>query len=86
MFRTTVKIEGMGCPMCEAHICETIRNSFPGAKKVSASHKSGEAQFVTDSEPDADVLRDSINGTGYTFVSCSSVPEEKKGFSLFGKK
>ncbi|MBO4413282.1 MAG: cation transporter [Clostridia bacterium] len=86
MVKTTVKIEGMGCPMCEAHVCETIRNAFPGAKKVSASHKSGEAQFVTDSEPDAAALKETINATGYTFISCSSVPEDKNVLSLFGKK
>ena len=37
MIRTTVKIEGMMCGMCEAHICDTIRKAVPSAKKVKAS-------------------------------------------------
>ena len=42
MNRTVIKIEGMACPMCEAHISETIRKAVSDAKKVSASHKGGE--------------------------------------------
>ena len=45
MNKITVKIDGMMCGMCEAHICDTIRRAFPDAKKVSASRKSGEATF-----------------------------------------
>ena len=35
MIKTTLKINGMMCPMCEAHICDVIRKAVPGAKKVS---------------------------------------------------
>ena len=33
MLNYTVSIDGMACPMCEAHICETIRRTLPDAKK-----------------------------------------------------
>ena len=36
MIMTTLKIEGMMCSMCEAHICEAIRKAVPEAKKVKA--------------------------------------------------
>ena len=39
MIKTTLKIEGMMCSMCEAHINDVIRKAVPGAKKVSSSHK-----------------------------------------------
>ena len=48
MIKTTLKIEGMMCPMCEAHISGAIRRAIPGAKKVSASHTRGEACFLTE--------------------------------------
>lgn len=32
--KVTLKVEGMSCSMCEAHICETIRKVVPDAKKV----------------------------------------------------
>ena len=38
MIKTTLKIEGMMCSMCEAHINDVIRKAVPGAKKVSSSH------------------------------------------------
>ena len=84
MIKTTVKIYGMSCGMCEAHINETIWKLYPQAKKVSSSHKKGEVHFLAEEPPDPEALRFAIGATGYTFVSCESVPYEKKGF--FGRK
>ncbi len=84
MIKSTVKIEGMSCGMCEAHICDTIWKAIPEAKKVSVSRKSGEASILTEEEIDADALRKAIDATGYTFVSCESAPYEKSG--LFSRK
>ncbi len=81
MNKITVKIEGMACGMCEAHICDTIRRVFPGAKKVSASRKSGEATFLSENAADEDVLKRAITDTGYTFVSLSSEEYRKRGLS-----
>ncbi len=83
MYKTTLKIEGMACGMCEAHICETIRKAFPGAKKVTASHKRGEASFLSDAPADETVLKNAVAATGYTCLSVESGPYEKKG--LFGR-
>ena len=49
--KVTLKVEGMSCSMCEAHICETIRKVVPDAKKVKASKRKGTATFVTDDSP-----------------------------------
>ena len=83
MKKITVKIDGMMCGMCEAHICDTIRRAFPDAKKVSASRKSGEATFLYDGSPDEEALKKAIADTGYTFVSVSSEEYKKRG--LFGR-
>ena len=83
MNKITVKIDGMACGMCEAHICDTIRRTFPGAKKVSASRKNGEAAFLSESAIDEDALKRAISDTGYTFVSISSEEYKKRG--LFGR-
>lgn len=83
MKKITVKIDGMMCGMCEAHICDTIRRAFPDAKKVSASRKSGEATFLYDGVPDGEALNKAITDTGYTFVSSSSEEYKKRG--LFGR-
>ena len=83
MIKNTVKIEGMMCGMCEAHIADTIRKTFPKAKKVSASHTAGRAVFLTDEKIPAHELARAIKETGYTFVSLDAEPYEKKG--LFSK-
>ena len=83
MNKITVKIDGMMCGMCEAHICDTIRCAFPDAKKVSASRKRGEATFLSDAAPDEEALKKAIADTGYTFVSVSSEAYKKRG--LFGR-
>ena len=60
MIKNTVKIEGMMCGMCEAHIADTIRKTFPKAKKVSASHTAGRAVFLTDEKIPAHELARAI--------------------------
>ena len=80
MIKTVLKIEGMACGMCEAHINDTIRKLYPTAKKVSASHKKGEAVFVTETAPNESELKAAITDTGYTFLSMETTPYEKKHF------
>lgn len=82
MIKTTMKVEGMMCGMCEAHIKEAIRNAVPSATKVTASRAKKEASFVTENEIDAELVKNAINATGYDCISVSSAPYEKKG--LFG--
>lgn len=82
MDKVTIKIDGMACSMCEAHIQEVIRKTVPDAKKVSASHKKGEASFLTETEADLEALRKAIDKTGYVYVSAESAPYERRG--LFG--
>ena len=84
MKKITVKIDGMMCGMCEAHICDMIRSAIPDAKKVSASRKSGEATFLSDGALDEEVLKKAIADTGYTFVSVSTEEYKKRG--LFGRQ
>ena len=82
MKKTIVRIDGMMCGMCEAHICDVIRKTFSDAKKVSASRKKGEASFLTKKEPDKGLLEDAVTSMGYTYISSESVEYKKKG--LFG--
>ncbi len=85
MIRTVLKIEGMACGMCEAHVNDTIRKEIPDAKKVSSSFKNGEASFLTDREIDSSSLSKAIGDTGYRVLSVNSFEEkEKKKWTLFG--
>ncbi len=83
MEKILVKIDGMMCGMCEAHVNDAIRKSFP-VKKVSSSRSKGETVIVTDTDIDEARLRQAIDETGYTVLSIQREPYEKKG--LFGFK
>ena len=82
MIKTTLKIEGMACGMCEAHICDTIRNTVPDATRIKASRSKKEASFESENPADEAALKAAIDATGYTFVSMSTEKAGKKG--LFG--
>ncbi len=85
MVKTTLKIDGMMCGMCEAHINDAVRAAFP-VKKVSSSHTKGECIIISDSGIDDGKLADVIKKTGYTLISSNSEPYEKKGLFSFLKK
>lgn len=80
MVKTTVKVGGMACGMCESHINDVIRKTFPDAKKVSSSHTKGTAVFVTESEVNPEILQNAIEATGYHYLGISSEPYKKHGF------
>lgn len=85
MFETVIRIDGMMCGMCEAHICDAIRSAVP-VKKVSAFHGKGQAVVISQQQPDEAALKAAIEKTGYTFLGLESHPYEKKGLFGFGKK
>ncbi len=61
-----VKIEGMMCGMCEAHMNDAIRKNFD-VKKVKADHKKDLCVIKTDNELDLEKLEAVIKETGYTY-------------------
>lgn len=79
MVKTTLKIDGMMCSMCEAHLNDVIRKVVPEAKKVTSSHRKGESSFLSEELPDEQAIKKAIEQTGYTCLSVSSVPFEKRG-------
>ena len=46
MTKTTLKIDGMMCGMCEAHVNDAIRKAVPDATKVKSSHTKGEHGMI----------------------------------------
>lgn len=84
MIKTTVKVDGMMCGMCEAHMNDAIRAAFK-VKKVTSSHAKGETVIVSEDALDEAKLRETVGATGYTCGDISSEPYEKKGLFSFGK-
>ena len=78
MIKVTLKIDGMMCGMCEAHINDTVRKTLPKAAKVASSHKKGECTFIMEEEPDRDLISRAIAETGYDLKEISCEPYERK--------
>lgn len=85
MIRITLKIDGMMCGMCEAHINDAVRGSFD-VKKVTSSHKKGETVIIAESGIDEDKLRSVIDETGYRVLSIEQEPYDKKGGLPFHRR
>jgi len=85
MYKTILKIDGMMCGMCEAHINDAVRGAAK-VKKVSSSHSAGETVVISEEPLDEKMISEVIEKTGYHLLSSVTEPYEKKGFSLFRKK
>ena len=86
MIRTTVKVSGMACGMCEAHVNDAVRSAFP-VKKVSSSKVRGETVIESETPLDYEKLRQVINNTGYLMLSASEEEMTKRSLirSILGK-
>ena len=83
MLKVTLKIEGMMCGMCEAHINDVIRKVVPDAKKVKSSYAKGVSTFICEEEPDKEEITAAIAETGYTLQAIETEEYTKKLFGLF---
>ena len=77
MVRTTVKVDGMMCGMCESHVNDAVRKAFQ-VNKVTSSHTKGETVLITDTPVDEAKLKTAISATGYDVKGVTSEPYEKK--------
>ena len=78
MQKIILKIDGMACGMCEAHINVVIRREFE-IKKVTSSYKKGETVILAEKLPDEEKLKKAIADTGYPLISLASEPCKTKG-------
>ena len=86
MIKTTVKVDGMMCGMCESHVNDAVRKAFQ-VNKVTSSHSKGETVIISDGPVDESRLKTAINATGYEVKGITSeLYEKKKGLFSFLKK
>ena len=85
MIKTVLKVNGMMCGMCEAHMNDLVRKNFK-VKKVTSSVKDGETVVISEENLDIPFLKKEIKEIGYELVHVHTEPYEKKGLFHFGKK
>lgn len=66
MIKITVKVEGMMCGMCEAHVNDAIRRALP-VKKVTSNHRRGETVILCEQDPSDDRIAAAVKESGYDF-------------------
>ncbi|MBR4451143.1 MAG: heavy metal translocating P-type ATPase [Clostridia bacterium] len=67
MIKTTVKIEGMMCPHCEARVTEALKNAL-GAENVTSSHEKAESVIIADKSFDEAFIKKTVEEAGYKFI------------------
>ena len=77
MIKTTVKVDGMMCGMCESHVNDAVRKAFQ-VDKVTSSHSKGETVIISDGPVDEAKLKTAISATGYEVKGITLEPYEKK--------
>ena len=70
LVKTTLKIDGMMCTMCESHINEAVRKACK-VKKVKSSHINGTTVIISEHRLDDELLKKTIADTGYELKSIS---------------
>ena len=78
MFKTTIRIDGMMCSMCEAHVNDAIRKRLD-VKKVRSSRKKGETVVISEKEFDKDMIEFALKDSGYKVLDVKSEPCQKRG-------
>ncbi|MBO5417175.1 MAG: ATPase P [Clostridia bacterium] len=85
MTEITLKIDGMMCGMCEAHMNDAVRNALK-VKKVTSSHSAKETVIVTEEDVSDEKLGEIVKGAGYSLEGIARKPYEKKGILGIFKK
>ena len=65
--KKTIKIEGMMCPHCEAHVKSALE-SIDGVESATPSHKDGNAVVVLTKDVADDILKSTVEAQGYKVI------------------
>ena len=85
MLKITVKVDGMMCGMCEAHVNDAVRRSLP-VKKVTSNHKKQETVILTEQDIEDSLLTAAIKDSGYTPMGITQEVEQPHGLKALFKK
>ena len=81
MYEIILKVDGMKCGMCEAHVNDAVRKACP-VKKVNSSRSKNQTVILSETELDTEAVMNAIRSTGYEVGTIQTEPYKKRG--LFG--
>ena len=65
MIKITLTIEGMMCPMCEAHVNKILKAELDGCE-IKSNHKKNITTVISQNDVSDEKIRESVLKTGYT--------------------
>ena len=80
MNKIILKIDGMKCGMCEAHVNDLFRKKID-LVKVKSSHTSGQTIIITKEDVSLDTLNEALKDSGYII---KNIKKEEAIKGLFG--
>ncbi len=80
MNKIILKINGMKCGMCEAHVNNLFRTKL-NIKKIKSNHIKNETLIFTNLEISDDSLKNALENSGYTI---ESIKREDAKKTIFG--
>jgi len=85
MIKITVEVEGMKCPMCEAHTNDAVKEALE-VKSVVSSHKENKTEITVENDIPDEKIIEAISKTGYTIGAITREEVKKTGFFARFKK
>ena len=85
MIRITVKVDGMMCGMCEAHVNDAVRHALP-VKRVTSDHRKGETVLLAWQDIPDHLIEAAIREAGYTPLGLAREAQEARGLGALFKR
>ena len=85
MTEIRLKIDGMMCGKCEAHMNDAVKKALK-VKSVVSSHVEKETVIVTAEDVSDEKLGEIVKEAGYSLEGIARMPYEKKGILGLFKK
>ena len=82
MLKYTLKIDGMMCGMCEAHINDCIRKTNDKAKKINSNHHKKITTFLLNEDENIDNIVLAIKELGYNVYEINKEEYKSKNLKL----
>ena len=85
MIRITVKMDGMMCGMCEAHVNDALRRTLP-VKKVTSNHRKKETVIISEQDIPDSAIHAALSDTGYLPLGIAREEAKPRGPAALFRK
>lgn len=81
MNQVIIKIDGMHCPECEAHVNDLFRKNLKHVIQVKSSHRKKQTLIASDVFLKDEDIHKALDGSGYLVLGIEHKDNRKDSFS-----